>query len=83
MKLQGEFVLTEIGDDIIACSVGDSTPRVATMNESGRLLWQLLEKGCTEDALTAALRDAYEVTEDRARADVHAFVAYLQSRGIL
>ena len=83
MKLLGEYVLTEIGDEIMACSVGEGTPRVVTLNESGRLLWPLLEKGCTQEELTAALCDEYEVSEDSARADVHSFVEYLKSRGIL
>ena len=83
MKLKGEYVLTEIGDEVIACSVGEGKPRVVTLNESGKLLWQLLEQGCTEEALSTALCREFEVTADRAMADAHSFVEYLQSRGIL
>lgn len=83
MKLQGEFVLTEIGDDRIACSVGDSKPRVVTLNETGLFLWHLLENDCSEEELVKKLCDGFDVTPALAKSDVAAFTDYLKKHGVL
>ena len=83
MKLRGEYVLTELGDESVACSVGEGECRAVVLNESGRLLWRLLEKGCTEAELSAALCAEFEVAAETACADVRGFVAVLQRRGVL
>ena len=84
MKLQGEYVLTEIGDEIVACSVGeDNAPRVVVLNETGAALWRMLEKGCTEESLVSGLCEEYEVTEAEAKKDAAAFIEYLKSHGVL
>ena len=83
MKIQGEYVLTEIGDENVACSVGDGKPKVVTLNETGVMLWRLLEAGSTETALAEALTQQFDVSEEQARADAAAFIANLRSHGIL
>ena len=83
MKLQGEYVLSEIGDEIIACSVGDDKPRVVTLNETGVVLWHLLEEGSTEAGLADVLCQQFEVSEEKAHADVAAFIENLQFHGVL
>ena len=83
MKVQGEYVLTEIGDETIACSVGAGRPRVVTLNETGVVLWHLLEEGSTQDRLFEALHEQFEVSEEKARADVAIFIETLQSHGII
>ena len=84
MKLQGEYVLTEIGDEIIVCPVGeDAAHRVVTLNGTGAFLWRMLEKGAEEEELVNALCGEYEVTAEIARRDAAAFVGYLKNHGIL
>ena len=83
LRLRGEYVLTELGDESVACSVGEGECRAVVLNESGRLLWRLLEKGCTEAELSAALCAEFEVAAETACADVRGFVAVLQCRGVL
>ena len=83
LRLIGEYVLTELGDEIIACSVDESTPRIITLNETGVVLWRLLEKGCSEDELITSLCDEFDVTETQARNDVFAFIDTLHSSRII
>jgi hypothetical protein len=55
----------------------------ASLNRSGRLLWELLAVGSTQRALVNALKSRYGLDTDRAEADVDAFVGALQDRGLL
>jgi coenzyme PQQ synthesis protein D (PqqD) len=52
-------------------------------NGSGSLLWQELAAGTSRDALVARLVETYEIDEGVAGADVDAFVADLERRGLL
>lgn len=52
-------------------------------NESAGLLWQELDAGTTRDRLVEQLLDTYDVDRAQAEADVDAFLAQLDERGLL
>lgn len=57
--------------------------RYLAVNETGKHLWAALAEGSTRDELVQGLVDAFEVERSRAEADVDAFAAELESRGLL
>jgi hypothetical protein len=62
------------------------TPReefLYTVNDSGKMLWQLLVKGATEKKLAAALVKEYGLGEKDALRDVKMFLQTLRAKGIL
>ena len=71
----------QIDAEIVAVDVTKST--YLSANESGAVLWSLLVDGSTRAELATALRDRYGIDRDRAEADADAFVAALESRGLL
>ena len=52
-------------------------------NPTATLLWQALSEGTTRAALISTLTEKFDVDEDRATADVDAFVQELRSRNLL
>jgi len=56
--------------------------RVLGLNAAGSFLWPLLAEK-SEEELVRDLRDHFAVDEERARADVAAFLAVLRERGFL
>lgn len=52
-------------------------------NATGTVLWRELERGTTRAQLIGALLNEFEVDEERATADVDAFVADCRQRGLL
>ena len=54
-----------------------------TLNESGAFLWELLTREQTEQSLTEALLESYDVTEAMARQAVADFVAQLEREQVL
>ncbi len=86
MKLKSGFVLKSVGENHIVVPVGAQTVDfrcMITLNETGAFLWKLLETEQTEQALVSALLEEYDVTAERAAADVAAFVANLQDGALL
>ena len=85
MKIKGEFILREIGDEVIAVSVGESNnfDGVITLTETGAFLWRLLESDKTEEDLTKNLLANYNVDELTAKTDVKEFINKLKEKDLL
>ena len=86
MKLKEEFVLRQVADTWVVMPLGQTSVDfngMLTLNQSGALLWQALEKGGDREALADALAAQYEVDREEALADVDAFLAKLQQTGCL
>ena len=86
MKLNENFVLRQVAGSWIVLSVADKTVDfngMLTLNETGLLLWRLLEKESSREALAQALTDEYEVTYEQALADVDEYLDYLERVGCL
>ena len=80
MKRNSDFLLREVAGTVVVVPVGEaavSFSGMITMNSTGSFLWEQLEKEQTVETLTAALLENYEVTSEKAREDVEAFVAKL------
>ena len=86
MKLRGEFVVRQVMDDIVAIPVGDAANRfggLLLLNEVSRVIWTELEKGTDVDGLVTAVTDAFEVSEEEARADILELLEQLRNAGLL
>lgn len=86
MKLKKDLLLRKVAGMWIVVPVRElsvSFNGMVTLNDSGALLWRVLEKGADRDALTAALLEEYEVEKDAAAADVEAFLSKLRGAGLL
>ncbi len=78
---QADLTWQVAGDDIVVLDLAGSV--YLKLNGSGRVLWEALAEPCTESDLRAALIDRYGIDEERAGADVAAFLADLRARGLL
>jgi hypothetical protein len=86
MKINDKFVLRQVAGTWVVLSVSDKTVDfngMLTLNETGLMLWQLLEKGSTREALAQALTDEYDVTYAQALADVDEYLGKLERAGCL
>ncbi|MDD3401238.1 MAG: PqqD family protein [Eubacteriales bacterium] len=86
MKVKKGFVLREVGGKTVVLATGSaalSFNGMITLSDSGRFLWEQMEKDCTQDDLVAALLSTYDVDADVARKDVHAFVSTMRQNELL
>ena len=84
--LKDGFVLRQVADTWVVMPLGQVSldfNGMLTLNETGALLWQALEKDGDVDALVNALTAEYDVSAEQAREDVEAFLAKLQQAGCL
>ena len=85
MQLKEGFILRTVAGETVVVPTGAQlqTNMMITLNETGKFLWERLEKGADEEALVAALLGEYDVDEERARISVQAFVKKLSENGFL
>lgn len=81
MKLREGFALRQVADTWVVMPLGRTSVDfngMLTLNDTGAVLWQALEKGGDREALVDALVAEYDVTRDVVLADVDAFLAKLK-----
>ena len=86
MKVKDDFALKKIAGTWVVLPLTDKTldfTGMLTLNESGRMLWQLLTVGCSRTELAAALEAEYEVSHEEALADVDEYLERLTLAGCI
>lgn len=83
MKLNPFAVMAEQFDGTGLVFNPESNAAVS-LNKTGVYLWNRLKDGATESEMTAGLIEQYDgVTEEKAAADVNAFLEELRKRSLL
>ena len=87
MKIKDGFILRKVSEAYVVIATGEAAASfngMITLNETGALLWEKLAEGCDGvKALVDVLLAEYDVSEELASKDVDAFVAKVESAGIL
>ena len=82
LKTKKGFLLRRLGDEYMAVAIGEASRHfngMIRLNETGAFYWKELEKGSSEDELTAKTLERFEgVDETTARQDVRAFLDSVQ-----
>jgi hypothetical protein len=68
------------GHEVVILPSGASTH---VLNPAGSLIFEMLDGRHTVNEIVAAIRDEYEVDEERARTDLAEFLAELESLGMM
>lgn len=86
MKLKENFVLRQVANIWVVLPLGAKTVDFSGMlklNESGAMLWKVLENHGEREQMVASLTAEYDVSEEQARTDVDAFLDKLANAGCL
>ena len=85
MKLKDGFILRSVaGETVVVPTGGDlNLNMMITLNDTGKFLWERLEKGAEEAELVAALLGEYDVDKQTAETHVAMFVKKLNENGFL
>jgi hypothetical protein len=78
---QADLTWHVAGDEVVVLDLEGSV--YLKLNGSARVLWERLATSCDETELVAAILQEYDVSEDRAAADVAAFLSDLRRRDLL
>ena len=86
MKIKNNFLLRNVADSYVVVPVGKMSldfNGIITLNETGAFLFELLQKGCEREDLIAKLLDEYEVSAEKASADVDKFLEKVKESDVL
>ena len=86
MKVRDGFVLREVAGQAVVIATGEASKSfhgMVKLNGTGKVIWQGLAEGLTEEQIAGRLTTEYEVTPEQAVADVQAFVQKMADEGFL
>ena len=86
MKIKDGFVVREIAGECVVIALGEASKSfngMIKLNESARILWECLAKGCEKEDMIAAVLDAYDVDRDTVEKDVERLLLTLKEANIL
>jgi hypothetical protein len=85
MKIKTNYTLVEISGEYVAVATDgqeNNTRHIIHLNETGKLIWDSVEKGMDVPAIVARLLDEYEVDEQTATRSVERIVRQMLDAGI-
>ena len=82
LKVKKGFLLRRLGDEFMVVAIGEASKSfngMIRLNDTGAFYWKELEKGSSEDDLTAKTLERYEgVDQEAARRDVREFLQSIE-----
>lgn len=84
MRIKDGYLLKEVAGNYVVIPVGDlNFNAMLTLNETGHLIWKMLEEGAEPETIVSAILAEYDTTEEMAKKDVQFFIEKLTKAGIL
>lgn len=87
MKIKSGFILRDVGGKTFVVAVGERSKEfrgMITLNETGKFIWKMLEKGATINDVVDSMLSVYEGADREViEKDVSDFVSKLQGDNIL
>ena len=81
MKIKEEYILQNIADKWVVINTNaksNNFNKILSLNDSGKYLWEQLEKGVEVKDLVNGLIDYFKIDKDLAIKDVESFIFKLQ-----
>lgn len=85
MKVKSGFVVRQVGDSNFLVATGALAAKFRVMirlNDTGKLLWDMLIAGRDIDEMVSAMTQKYDVSEEKAKHDAESFISILASKGV-
>lgn len=86
MRIKEGFVLREVAGQNIVIATGEASKDfngMIKLNETGRVIWDSLAAGKSNQEIADDLTSSYNVAPEKALADVEKFVDQAAARGFL
>lgn len=86
MKIKSGFVVREIAGQSVVIALGQAGKifnGLIKLNETGRLIWDMLVTGAEREEIIDAMAEAYDVDRADLARDCDAFLQSLQEKNIL
>lgn len=85
MKIKDDFALRKVADSYVVVPVNSLTldfNGVINLNETAAFLFEQLQKGIEKEELVEKMFDEYDVTREKASADIDLFINKLKDADV-
>lgn len=76
-----DYVFNEVDGELVMMNI--ETGSYASMNETGKSIWELLEEPKTVEFVLKALTEEYDISLEAAQKDVMPFLTQLEEKSII
>jgi hypothetical protein len=86
MKISEDFVLRQVAGTWVVLPLKTDTVDfngMVRLNDSGAMLWKILEQGASREELVQTLTERYNVPREQAAQDLDEFIGILNQVGCL
>ena len=86
MKLQGEFMIRRIQDDIVAIPMGETALKfngMILLNDVSNVIWECLTAGTDVPGIVGAVTEKFDVSPEEAETDILEFLDKLRTAQLL
>ena len=86
MKIKSNFILRKVADSYVVVPVGKLTldfNGIINLNETGAFLFELLQEGAEKEDLLRKMLEEYDVTPEKAAADIDVFLKKAEEADVL
>lgn len=86
MKIKQNFVLRQVADTWVVLPLAEATldfNGMLTLNETGVMLWRMLEQGTTREEMADAITAEYDVKYAQALGDIDEYLEKLNRAGCI
>ncbi len=86
MKIKNGFLLRQVGEQNVVVAVGEESRDfngIIRLNNTGRFLWEKLQKDISEKDLVSAMLLEYDIDEATAKNDTADFINSLKEANLL
>lgn len=86
MKVKEGFVLRDVAGSAMVIAVGEASKSfqgMVRLNDTGKEIWKYVENGMSEEQIVAAMKEKYDVSEDKLKNDVHEMIQRMVKAGFV
>jgi hypothetical protein len=86
MKIKSGYLLREVAGQFIVVPVGNqaiSFNGIITLNKSGKVIWEVMQKETSVEEIAQALKEVFEVSDEVANKDVTTFLETLKKHSLV
>lgn len=86
MRIKEGFVLRDVAGQAVVIAVGEASKEfhgMINLNSTGKVIWQGVENGLSEDEIADKLAERFEVDHETAKGDVQRIIRKMQEAGVL
>lgn len=86
MKIKDGFVLRDVAGQAVVIAVGEASKSfhgMINLNSTGRVIWQGVADGLSEEEIADRLTKEFEVDLNTAKSDVHSMISKMQRTGVI